>query len=92
MAAETDSDSMAPKWRWRPAVKFDIGSVARFADEYDDEWTYGLLLEIREIVVRDLDGEEIRYDDVYQSNVRVVSFDKCEIQYDANKEPRNDII
>jgi hypothetical protein len=81
------SKANGPNYQWRPAAKFDIGSVARFSDEYDDEYTYGILTEIYDVPVRDLDGEELRYEFSYISNVRGTGFDKCEIQYDANKEP-----
>ena len=74
------SETNDPDYKWRPATKGDIGSVARFSDEYDDEYTYGILTEI-------YDEQNNEYEFSYISNVRGTGFDKCEIQYDANKEP-----
>jgi hypothetical protein len=66
---------------WRTAEKADIGSIARFGDEYDDEWVVGRLTGILCVPVRDIDGEEIYYADVYLSNVRGLGFDRCEVEF-----------
>jgi hypothetical protein len=83
MATEVNN----PNYRWRPATRGDIGSVARFCNECDDDHSYGILTEILDIPVRDVDGEELYYAFVYVANIRGNGFDKCEIQYDANQEP-----
>jgi hypothetical protein len=75
-----------PNYKWRPATKGDIGSIARFSDEYDDEYTYGILVEMYEVTGFTADGDEVEAL-MYSSNTRRSGFDKCEIQYDANKEP-----
>ncbi len=84
MAAEIDSDSMAPKWMWRPAAKFDIGSVARFGDTTDkhEPWVYGILKNV----------EKGHYGLQYVCEANCYEdedqrFFYCQIQYDANKEP-----
>jgi hypothetical protein len=89
MAAETDSDSMAPKWQWRPAAKFDIGSVARFCDVRSphEDWWYGILVEVEK---DKFDGDIVwAYHCQHGGDMddTIEQFNICEIQYDANREP-----
>lgn len=84
----SDSDNN-PDYRWRPATKGDIGSIARFCDHPSphEDWWYGILVDIE---ADSFDG------DIYWSyhcqhggdmDKEVEEFLVCEVQYDANKEP-----
>lgn len=73
-----------PKWRWRQAGKFDIGSVARFGDTTDSKepWVYGIL--------KDVENGHYGIQYVCEANCyddEDQRFFYSQIQYDANKEP-----
>lgn len=84
------SDENNPDYKWRPATKGDIGSIARFGDtdSKHEPWTYGILRMICE------DGsEDAPTGFVYmcepgpEYDEEMLPHFYCQIQYDANKEP-----
>lgn len=79
------SDENNQDYKWRPATKGDIGSIARFGDTNEGPWLYGILKGIR----RDGDSGFVYYcDDAGQDDESwTQSYFACQIQYDANKEP-----
>jgi hypothetical protein len=68
------------KYQWRPATEDDIGSIARFSDEYDDNYTYGILAEIIEVTGWTPDGDDI--DGFSYVPHGGSGFEKCEIQHE----------
>jgi hypothetical protein len=78
------SETNDPDYKWRPAAKFDIGSIARFSDD-EMRWIYGILKQVR----HDAEGGLIYCcDDANQrGDLWTQSYSVCQIQYDANKEP-----
>ncbi len=78
------SETNDPDYRWRPATKGDIGSVARFGDtdSKHEPWSYGIL----KAVVKD---EMYGWQFTCEANVHLdedEQFMHCQVQYDANKE------
>jgi Zn ribbon nucleic-acid-binding protein len=82
---KTDLDENKPNYQWRPAAKFDIGSVARFGDTNSEHepWSYGIL----KAVVKD---EMYGWQYTCEANCYLDEDEKfmhCQIQYDANQNP-----
>lgn len=77
-----------PNYRWRPATKGDIGSVARFGDtdHKHEPWGYGILREIHDTEDSPT-GFVYIYDPGPVYDEELMSSYCCQIQYDANKEP-----
>lgn len=80
------SETNDPDYKWRPATKGDIGSIARFGDTDDkhEPWSYGILKEIESN--KDFPHEYICEHGGDMDN-QIEGFLVCQIQYDANKEP-----
>jgi hypothetical protein len=82
------SEANDPDYKWRPATKGDIGSVARFGDFVEGPFSFGILNEVRK---NDDDGELCYVCDFTKQNeflhYQFIPYAMCQIQYDANKEP-----
>jgi hypothetical protein len=79
MSSEND-----PNYKWRPATRGDIGSIARFTNKPEEGWGYGLLASIS----NDPTWKYWPYVGVgVNGNKEPDYFKECQIQYDANKEP-----
>ena len=81
------SEQYNPEYRWRPATKGDIGSVARFGDTLGrhEPWTYGILNGIE--LNRDQEFEFLCDDGNLENSGETLRYFVCQIQYDANQEP-----
>jgi hypothetical protein len=83
-------------YQWRPAAKFDIGSIARFSDDPNGPYSFGILTRIfdTDVHIGEGDEQEVTF---YQCdftpqyphvrNFQTEDFNFCWIQYDANQEP-----
>lgn len=87
--AEAKVDTPISNWQWRPAARFDIGSLARFCDVRSphESWWFGILVAIEQDT---FDSEIVwAYHCQHGGDMddTIEQFCICEIQYDANKEP-----
>lgn len=86
------SETNDPNYRWRPATRGDIGSVARFGDTTSEHepWTYGILKGIKpnpDDAPKSPNWIYLSDEGNLEDEGETLSFFVCQIQYDANQEP-----
>ena len=68
------------QYRWKDATVLDLGKVARFFNKYDDNYSYGVLMEVGTEWMQDVAGAYYQKT-FYASNLQSNIFDFCQVQH-----------
>lgn len=68
------------QYHWKDATVLDVGKIARFSNKHDDDYTFGVLMEVGAEWIQDIDGSH--YQKLfYTSNLQASRFDYCQVQH-----------